>query len=113
MKQEIIVERLIECRKKTGLSQAEAAEKIGVSQPAYQRYEAGARTPSVQVVKEIAKAFNTSVAYLTGGSDTISSDYIVIDREESPLLFSMVEQCKECSEEQLKQLVEYFRRMQK
>ena len=111
MKQEIIVERLIECRKKTGLSQAEAAERIGVSQPAYQRYEAGARTPSVQVVKEIAKAFNVSVDYLSGKSDSISSDYIIISREESPLLFSMVEQCRDYNEEQLKQLIEYFRRI--
>ena len=113
MKKEINIERLIACRRKLGLSQTEAAEKIGVSQPAYQRYEAGARTPSVQVVKEIAKAFNVSVDYLTGESDSISSDYIVIDREESPLLFSMVELCKECSEDQLKQLVEYFRSMKK
>ena len=62
--------------KKKGLTQGEAAELIGVTQPAYQRYEAGTRTPSFPVVKEMAHAFNTSVEYLTGKSLQTDPDYV-------------------------------------
>ena len=62
MQSEINIEHLILLRQERGLTQSEAADLIGVSQPAYQRYEAGVRTPSIQVVKEIAKAFNVSVS---------------------------------------------------
>ena len=55
MKSTLNAERLISCRRQLGITQTEAADRIGVSQPAYQRYEAGVRTPSIQVIKEIAK----------------------------------------------------------
>lgn len=102
----IKTERLIECRNRLQLTQTEAAELIGVSQPAYQRYEAGTRTPSIQVVKEIAKAFNVSVDYLTGNSKSKSPDYITIDKNDSPLLFSVVDRCKEYDERHLRNLLE-------
>ena len=107
----IDTKRLISCRLALELTQAEAAALIGVSQPAYQRYESGARTPSLQVVKEIAKSFNVSVAYLTGSSKQKKPDYIVIDKSDSPLLFSIVDQFKDCNDEQLKQLSEYIRQL--
>ena len=102
MKSDLKQERLIACRQKLGLTQSEAAERIGVSQPAYQRYEAGVRTPSIQVVKEMAKAFNVSEAYLTGESNQSLPDYVVVTREDNPLLFSIVEQCKDLDDKQNK-----------
>ena len=101
MKQTILPERLLSCRNQLGLTQSEAAKVIGITQPAYQRYEAGVRVPSIQVVKEIAKAFNVSTAYLYGNSDQAIPDYYVIDRQDNHLLFSIVEQCRDLSEEQL------------
>ena len=75
MQIELIIERIKMCRQDLGITQQEAAKLIGVSQPAYQRYEAGLRNPSIQVAKEIAAAFNTSVDYLIGESDdTVVSD---------------------------------------
>ena len=41
MKQTILPDRLLSCRNNLGLTQSEAAELIGITQPAYQRYEAG------------------------------------------------------------------------
>ena len=105
MKSQIDVKRLIKCRQNMGITQSEAADLIGVSQPAYQRYEAGVRTPSLQVVKEIAAAFNVSVAYLSGTSKKKDPDYIVIGKENAPLLFSVVEKFKDCDEDQLKNLI--------
>lgn len=108
MKTSIDKDRLISCRQKLGLTQTEAAQLIGVTQPAYQRYEAGSRSPSVQVVREIANVYNTSVDYLTGRSDHQKPDFIIISRTNSPLLYSVVEACRESSDEQLKRLLTYI-----
>ena len=105
MQSNIKTERLAECRNKLQLTQAQAAELIGVTQPAYQRYEAGTRTPSIHVVKEMAKAFNVSVDYLTGNSKSKSPDFITVDKNSSPLLFSVVDRCKEYDEEHLRNLL--------
>ena len=112
MKSTLKPDRLISCRQKLGLTQTEAAERIGVSQPAYQRYEAGVRTPSIQVVKEMAKAFSVSEAYLTGDSEQSIPDYVVINREDNPLLFSIVERCKNLDEKQLENILKQFRSKQ-
>lgn len=109
MKSDLKQERLIACRQKLGLTQSEAAERIGVSQPAYQRYEAGVRAPSIQVVKEMAKAFNVSEAYLTGESNQSLPDYVVVTREDNPLLFSIVEQCKDLDDKQLKKIMRFLK----
>lgn len=107
----LLIERIKACRQDMGLTQQEAAKLIGVSQPAYQRYEAGLRTPSIQVAKEIAARFNTSVDYLSGKSDLKSSEYIVIDKKESPVLFDFVSSCKELDEENLDRLINYFKKL--
>ena len=109
MKSDLKPERLIARRQKLGLTQSEAAERIGVSQPAYQRYEAGVRTPSIQVVKEMAKAFNVSEAYLTGESNQSLPDYVVVTREDNPLLFSIVEQCKDLDDKQLEKIMRFLK----
>ena len=62
------INRLKECREKLGISKQETARRIGISQPAYLRYESGDRKPSLQTTKEIAKVLNTSVDYLIGES---------------------------------------------
>lgn len=112
MKSTLKPDRLISCRQKLGITQSEAAERIGVSQPAYQRYEAGVRIPSIQVVKEMAKVFSVSEAYLTGDSEQSVPDYVVINREDNPLLFSIVEQCKDLDDKQLEKIMKLFKKKQ-
>ena len=94
MKSALDTARLSSRRHELGLTQAEAAALIGVTQPAYQRYEAGTRVPSVQVVKEMAQAF-------------------LIGKAESPLLYSVVECCRNYNEEQLKRLMAYLNALAK
>ena len=108
MIRELNKERLLLCRKELGITQTEAAKLIGITQPAYQRYEAGTRIPSLQVLKEIASAFNTSVSYLTGESDLNEPEYITISRMDSPLLFSIIERCQKYDEKQLIRVLAYF-----
>ena len=56
--------KLIERRNKIGLTQVEVAKKAGVSERAYQSYEAGKRQPNVQTAKLIAKVLKSTVEKL-------------------------------------------------
>lgn len=46
------------------LSQREAAEFLGISQPAYARYEIGTRTPHKDILKRIIERTTVSLASL-------------------------------------------------
>lgn len=100
------INRLKACREALGITKQEAAKRINVSQPTYLRYESGERHPSIQVISEIAKAFNTSVDYLTGASDDIEADYLFFGKTEEPLLFELVKKCKSMDKERIKKLLE-------
>ena len=107
-KLELNLERLTECRKKMGLSKLETAKRIGVSQPAYLRYESGERTPSIQVVNAIADVLHTSANYLLGTSDSDAIVSYVIDSEKNPELFAIVEKYIDSDKEQLSRLRTYI-----
>lgn len=109
----LIINRLIECRKKIGISKNEAAKRIGISQPAYLRYEAGERTPSIQVINEIAKVLQTSVEYLTGRSDSPEVVSYVINVKEDPELFAIIERYYQADIDQQKRLLAYLKEFQK
>ena len=47
-------------REKTGMTQKEVAEKIGVSRSAYSLYESGSRQPDPAMIWKLAKAFGIS-----------------------------------------------------
>ena len=98
---------------KIGISKNEAAKRIGISQPAYLRYEAGERTPSMQVIKEIAKVFHTTPDYLTGKTDYSSVDSYVITREDDLELFSIIECYYHSEEKQRLRLLAYLKEFMK
>ncbi len=58
--------RIKEKREKIGLSQKDLAEKVGVSPSAINQYEAGHKTPSTDILKEIALALSMETDYLLG-----------------------------------------------
>ena len=62
-------ENLKEARLKSGLSQKDVAENIGVAKSTYSLYESGSREPNVNTIKKIADFFNVSVDYLLGRTD--------------------------------------------
>lgn len=47
-----------ERRQKMGLTQEEVAQKLGISQVAYGRYELGAREPNFSLILKIAEVLN-------------------------------------------------------
>ncbi|MCO4472383.1 putative transcriptional regulator [Streptococcus infantarius subsp. infantarius] len=59
-------ERLKELRLKAKLTQTEVAEKVGVSQPQYARWEAGKRKPTSETLQKFADFFGVSMDYLAG-----------------------------------------------
>lgn len=58
--------RLKELRIKAGYTQAETAQLLGISQPAYANYERGARQADYDTLSKLAEIFNSSVDYLLG-----------------------------------------------
>ena len=77
-------ERLINCRKKLGITKQEAAKRMKMSQPAYLRYESGERKPSIHVIQFMANILGTSVNYLIGETDNPGPDsYLVKMKNET------------------------------
>ena len=50
------------------LTQKEVADALGISQPSYQQWENGKRSPSGETLEKLATYFNVSVDYLLGRS---------------------------------------------
>ena len=59
-------ELLKQCRKKQGVSQAELASKLGVTQQAVGKWESGKSSPDPSTVARIAELLNTTADYLLG-----------------------------------------------
>ena len=101
------IERLKECRLKLGITKQEAAKRIQLSQPAYLRYEAGTRTPSIQTIAKMAEVFSTSIDYLIGNTEKKGPDRVIIEKDKNPSLFLLAESCKELNESQLERILAY------
>ena len=71
--------RLLEIRKKRGLSQANLAELLNSKAPVIGRYEREETTPSVEVALKLAKILGVSLDYLTGNTD-LELDQSTLDR---------------------------------
>ena len=59
-------ENLKEARLKSGISQKDLAENIGVAKSTYSLYESGKREPNVDTIKKIASSQNVSADTLLG-----------------------------------------------
>lgn len=52
-------------RKELGLTQAEMARHLGITQTAYGKYELGKRFPRIQILRKMSKFFGCSIDELT------------------------------------------------
>ena len=107
MENNIIAERIIAARENLGITKAEASRRLNLSKIGYCRYEYGERTPSVQTLEVIAQCFNTSVAYLTGETDDIEPDQIVISKSKNPEMFALVKSLSSTDDNQIKRVLAY------
>ena len=62
-------ERLKKLRKEAGLTQKQLAEYLNTSQPAYQNWEKGVRSPGKESIERLTNFFNVSSDYLLGNSN--------------------------------------------
>lgn len=62
-------EKLQKLRKDKGLTQAELAEKVGVSCRSIQNYELGARYPKRNILDRLCGVLDTRVEYLVSSDD--------------------------------------------
>jgi len=60
---------LANLRKELNMSQAELAEKLGVSQQTISKYERGTREPDNETLAKLAEIFDCSIDYLLGKTD--------------------------------------------
>ena len=62
-------ERLIQCRKKMGITKQEVAKRMNMSQPAYLRYANLVPELLLFMLLTLANVLNTSADYLIGTTD--------------------------------------------
>ena len=69
MSKELFLKRLVDCRIKSNLSQAQFAKIMNVSQATIARQETGVSSPSIDMLEKYADFFNCSTDYLLGRTD--------------------------------------------
>lgn len=62
----IFPQRLLEVRKRLGLTQRQLASQAGIRQPRLSKFESGDATPSVAELKELARVLGVDVVDLMG-----------------------------------------------
>ena len=65
----MLKDNIKKARLDAGLTQLEVAEKLGVAQAQYARWESGGRNPKDETVEKLAEIFNTSFELLKGRDD--------------------------------------------
>lgn len=71
--------RLREMRMYRGFTQQALADKIGVALRSYQCYETGTRTPSFDLLIQLADVLDVSTDYLLCRDDFIKSHAVSVD----------------------------------
>ena len=65
----MLKDNIKKARLDAGLTQKEVAEKLGVAQAQYARWESGGRNPKDETVEKLAEILNTSFEILKGRDD--------------------------------------------
>jgi len=63
------VAKIIELRKQNNYTQAFVAEKLGIKQSSYQKYEADKARPEYENLVKLAKLYDVSIDYLLDNED--------------------------------------------
>lgn len=76
--------RIMELRKRKGLTLQQVADAIGVGNNTISRYETGKREPKLKTWEKLANFFNVSVAYLMGISNSPNDGFDEIFIKDAP-----------------------------
>lgn len=84
-------QRLKQLRQSKHLTQAQVAERIGVTASMVSSYETDIRLPSYEVMLRIADLFGVSVDYLLGREERRLLDISDLSDEEATIVTNMVD----------------------
>lgn len=90
-------ERLKKARNNKGLTQIEAAKKLGVTNGALSGYERNYRDPDTNMLKEMAELYEVSLDYLVGNNNTKTNEITLSKKEERDIAVRMDELRKDLS----------------
>ena len=74
--------KLVQLRKKNGLTQLDLAEKLNVSRQAISRWEAGIAIPSTENLKFLSELYEVSIDYLLNDGHEDSSQPGKVEQKE-------------------------------
>ena len=112
----VIIMRLREIRKLSGLTMKELGIRIGVSESAISQYETGKRQPDYETLLKIADYFGVSVDYLLGkdekAEDSELQEYLeqLKNRSEMRMLFKLAADATKEDVEQAVRIIEAIRK---
>ena len=88
----MLKDNIKKARLNVGLTQSEVAEKLGVAQAQYARWENGGRNPRDETVEKLAEIFNTSFETLKGRDDGLEEivsllrEYELTEKEKKEII---------------------------
>ena len=74
----MLKDNIKKARLNVGLTQSEVAEKLGVAQAQYARWENGGRNPKDETVEKLADIFGTSFEILKGRDDGLEGIFSLL-----------------------------------
>ena len=86
-----IADRIRYLRDKSGLTQTDLANKLGISRSAVNSWEMSLTSPSLSNLVEMSKIFKVSIDYLVSASDKILVDISDLSIEEQEVVFKLVD----------------------
>lgn len=102
-----IGKRIVDLRKKDGLSQTQLAKEITISLPQLQRYENKGVQPPADILKKLADVFNVSIDYLVYG-DTDEKAKQAIQDNALLAQFKAVEELNDKDRSTIKDIIDAF-----
>lgn len=90
----MLANQIMFLRKKAGLSQLQLASKLNIGPSAIGMYEQGRRTPSIDLLVDMANLFDVSLDYLITGKESIHS--IIGEKDEAELPCCPCKGCSYC-----------------
>ena len=100
--------RLIELRKRDGLTQHELAKRIGISRSAIGNYEKEIREPDFETLEKIADYFNVELGYLFGKNKNDAEIYDNYHPELTPNEISLLKTYDSLTPEAKKEALDYI-----
>lgn len=96
--------KIKELREKSGMTQTELADKLGLSKSVISAYEKGIRNPSFKILPLLAQTFNVTELYFFDKGEWKKNEPITIDisdlnTEQQRIVISLVNEFKESNKQ--------------